>query len=65
MSADDIEQAVARGGPVDGTVLGSGDAEAYEVRMADRTCWEYRATSDHEQLPDGSRARVYVVAGRV
>lgn len=64
MSTDDSTQAVARGGPVDGTVLGQADTDEYEVRMADRFCWVYVATTEQELLPDGSSATVYVAVGR-
>ena len=65
MSTDDIEQAVARGGPGGGTALGAADAASYEVRMAELTPWAYLAYREHEQLPDGSLARAHVAAGRV
>lgn len=62
---DELHQAVARGGPMDGAVLGLADAELYEVRLSDRTRWSYVATTDRERLADGSEAVVYVSAGRL
>jgi len=59
-----LEYAVARGGPMDGAILGLADAESYEVRAADRTRWKYLATADRELLTDGSWAVVFVSAGR-
>lgn len=61
----EFEQAVARGGPMDGTVLGPADAESYEVRLTDRTRWKYVASSDRELLADGSWAVVFVSSGRL
>lgn len=62
---DGRTQAVARGGPMDGQILGLADAESYEVRLADRTRWKYVATNDRELLTDGSRAVVFAVRGRL
>ena len=42
MPDDDLELAVARGGPLDGKTLGSADADRYEGRMADQTLHLYR-----------------------
>ncbi len=60
----DIGRAVARGGPMDGKVLGPAAADSYEVVMADRTRWVYVLTNDRETLPDGSTGVVFFVAGR-
>lgn len=57
--------AVARGGPLDGTVLGAADGDRYEVVMADRSRWEYVATTEHTTLVDGSAAVVFDCRGRV
>lgn len=43
--------AVARGGPMDGAVLGMADTERYEVIMADRSRWGYVATTDRGPVP--------------
>ena len=61
----DLEYAVARGGPMDGAILGLADAESYEVRVADRTRWKYVATNERELLADRSWAVVFVSAGRL
>ena len=61
----DLEYAVARGGPMDGVILGLADAESYEVRVADRTRWKYVATSERELLADRAWAVVFVSAGRL
>jgi hypothetical protein len=52
--------AVASGGPVDGTRLGDGEAESYEVVMADRSRHRYVRTD--LRSPDG--AVVYRWEGR-
>lgn len=52
-------QAVAVGGPLDGTVLGDDRTERYEVRMADGTVHLYVRSS----VPPGGRS-VYAYAGR-
>ena len=61
----DALPAVARGGPLDGTVLGAADGDRYEVAMADRSRWEDVATTKHGTLPDGRLAVVFVCRWRV
>lgn len=56
--------AVARGGPMDGSVLGLADAERYEVVMTDRSRWEYVATTEQETRLDGTVAVTFDCVGR-
>ena len=63
-SMSEEARAVAHGGPMDGTVLGSVATARFEVAMADRSHLVYVATDDYERLPDGSKARVYECHGR-
>ncbi len=65
MTTENVARAVARGGPMDGKVLGAADGASFEVVMADRTRWEYVATDEDAILTDGGRATVYACGGRI
>ena len=61
----DALPAMARGGPVDGTVLGTADGDHYEVVIADHSRWDYVKKSERATLPDGRLAVVFECRGRV
>lgn len=60
-----MANAMAVGGPMDGTILGRAGSAQYEVVMADRTRWKYVATRERHEQPDGTLVVVYACAGRV
>lgn len=62
-TAASAEPAQAFGGPLDGTRLGDGPAEEYEVRMADGSRHVYSRSECVVVGPDGA-VRLFRYAGR-
>lgn len=60
----DVPRAVARGGPLDGSVLGDSAAEEFEVVMADGSHHLYVVTDEWSKSASGVHARVYDWRGR-
>ncbi|WNV74296.1 hypothetical protein [Geodermatophilus sp. DSM 44513] len=63
-SADDLPGAVARGGPLDGSMLGEATVEEFEVLMADGSRHLYTRTQEWSLAAPGVRLRLYAWSGR-
>lgn len=61
---DDLPRAVARGGPLDGSMLGEATVEKFEVVMADGSRHLYARTDEWSLSAPGVHARLYDWAGR-
>ncbi|MGY2066432.1 hypothetical protein [Blastococcus sp. SYSU DS0619] len=62
--SDDVPRAVARGGPLDGSVLGDAAAGVFEIVMADGSQHRYVATDEWGGSASGARTRAYAWQGR-
>ena len=56
---DDLPRAVARGGPLDGSMLGEATVEEFEVVMADGSRHVYAKSHEWSSAAPGVRARLY------